>query len=773
MKTPSCCTIAVVVHLCFTASPLAAAPAADLGNAKLAKWGFLDVTAAPFRADPTGKADSTRALQEAIVYAREHQLVTFFPPGTYLVSDTLECVQTRHDPVTHEVLRSRKGRDWPCVLVGSRRGPKRPAIVLAPDSPGFGDPEHRKYVIHFWARAVDEGTYDDPQPNISMNQMLVGIDVGIGRGNPGAVAVRHRAAQGSGVEDSTIDARGGYIGLEGGAGSGGSHANVTVIGGRIGVDLRETQPAPTITGFTLIGQTETALISSSRQALTAVGLRIETETAGPVIVTRQPQGPNHGQLCLVDSSIVFRKPGDNTAIDAAASLYLNNVYLQDARTVVRGPDGLALATDHSGWTRVGEYALGIRPPLSWKGQGATRFQFETPIFIDGVRLASASWGLSQSSRNGGLSQFSRNENGTVPFRTAGAASPASLPPADLQSRHLWDEQFPGWESPEAVNVKKAPYNAAGDGQADDTAAIQRAIDESRTVFLPKGTYRVSKTIRLRPETRLIGAHRCFTWLEAASAPGGDFRENDPSHPEPVVQTADDAGAATVVAQFGIRVLRNSPAAYCLDWRSGRNSIFRNVNTVLPFWWPAGREPEWRDNQPLVVIEAGGGGRWYNFHQESYMGHGPDYRHLLVEGTTEPLSIYQCNPEHARSDANMELRGARHVSVYGVKGEYNRPILAIRDCDDVRIFGYGGNAAALEGTALFVVERTPNFLLANLVDSPRTAGGSASHFAGIGVDPRKWHMVQDRTTDGKTILTPPLDRPVLYRRGHPGGEEAAK
>jgi hypothetical protein len=58
------------------------------------------------------------------------------------------------------------------------------------------------------------------------------------------------------------------------------------------------------------------------------------------------------------------------------------------------------------------------------------------------------------------------------------------------------------------------------------------------------------------------------------------------------------------------------------------------------------------------------------------------------------------------------------------------------------------------------------VLANLVDSPRMPQGVPdTHFAGDGVDPRRWHMVLERSPDGELILTPPLDRPVLYRRGY--------
>jgi hypothetical protein len=46
-----------------------------------------------------------------------------------------------------------------------------------------------------------------------------------------------------------------------------------------------------------------------------------------------------------------------------------------------------------------------------------------------------------------------------------------------------------------VNVKQAPFGAAGDGKTDDTAAIRRAIDsvegEGGVVYLPDGDYRIS------------------------------------------------------------------------------------------------------------------------------------------------------------------------------------------------------------------------------------------------------------------------------------------
>lgn len=53
-----------------------------------------------------------------------------------------------------------------------------------------------------------------------------------------------------------------------------------------------------------------------------------------------------------------------------------------------------------------------------------------------------------------------------------------------------------------INVKHAPYFAAGDGRADDTGAIRAALaDASRdpepcVVLLPTGNYRITSTIEL-------------------------------------------------------------------------------------------------------------------------------------------------------------------------------------------------------------------------------------------------------------------------------------
>src|ERR1041385_7660993 len=60
---------------------------------------------------------------------------------------------------------------------------------------------------------------------------------------------------------------------------------------------------------------------------------------------------------------------------------------------------------------------------------------------------------------------------------------------------------PGETAPLEVNVKQC--GAVGDGVADDTTAIQDALDGGRrTVIIPAGTYRISNTLKLDSGTMI-------------------------------------------------------------------------------------------------------------------------------------------------------------------------------------------------------------------------------------------------------------------------------
>lgn len=690
----------------------------ELENQALAALGYVDVTAGPFRADSTGTRDSTQAVQAAVVFARDHQMACFFPPGTYLLSDTLSCVQQLYQRSNGRVF---GGNRFPNVLVGSRAGKQRPRLVLAPRSPGFGDAQQPKYFIHYWSRGYLNPTTADrvadglppekEQPNIGMNQTLVNLDIVIGEGNPGAVALRHQAAEGSAIEDCTIDATHGHTGISGGIGSGGSSAGVTVIGGRIGLDftgyLSGTQPTPVITGFTLRGQTEAAIRSTSRQTLVAVGLRIEADRCtGPLVQVGSKLQANQGTLSLVDSVVEFSGPAANrpqrVVVRSDRGVYLQEVYVRGATHLVLNPEGDSKAVELSqDWYRVRHYAAPVAP----RTQAERTYRY--PVWRDG------------------------RESGPILDMVADGP-----PPADLQTRHLWTSSFPSHETAGAVNVRTAPFGAKGDGKTDDTAALQRAIDAAEIVFLPKGCYRLTHPLELKPLTKLIGVGQTLSLLVAAGTTRGE--------PDYLVRTAAATDAETVLAFLGLHLPAKSEGARLLHWRCGGKSVFRGVEL-------SGRSPERPD---AVLLTGAAAGNWYNLRTM----HVP----VVVDGAQGPLRFYQYSVQQVTS----HLRRSRNIDVFGTKYEGNEPMFRISDCDRIRFFGHGGNGKGRADAALFYFERTPNFLFANAVDGPTRIGSkSLSHREGS-TDPLLWHFLIDAPASGEPVRLPPLLRPVLYQRGTP-------
>lgn len=161
------------------------------------------------------------------------------------------------------------------------------------------------------------------------------------------------------------------------------------------------------------------------------------------------------------------------------------------------------------------------------------------------------------------------------------AQPASAPAQAMMAA-------PSTQSPGFGMLNARDFGAKGDGQTDDTAALQRAIDAASTnqdtVFLPAGTY-LSSRLQMRPRTGLYG-HPNFSY---GANGGAVLKLNDAN--APCLLDLTGANGATV-------------EGLCLD---GANHLGKEVHGILVDKPDYGKsEDAWRVERCRVAGFSGHG-----------------------------------------------------------------------------------------------------------------------------------------------------------------------
>ena len=218
---------------------------------------------------------------------------------------------------------------------------------------------------------------------------------------------------------------------------------------------------------------------------------------------------------------------------------------------------------------------------------------------------------------------------------------------------LIDEARPAVPAAEQIVFPKDPsvldlrrdFGAVGDGKADDTAALQAALDAScsrkpgsstKVLFIPNGTYRVTKT--------LVVQSGVGPWVYGQSRDGVILRLADgvPAEVTALLRTHPSDTKATS-ADFFMRNFRNltfdvgnNPHVDGIRWYGNNSSILQNVRVV---------------GTGKVAINSG------------FLGqNGPNLiQDVLVDGAFE--TGIRCAWSWGQTLSRITVRGARKEAVY--------------------------------------------------------------------------------------------------------------
>ncbi len=507
-------------------------------------------------------------------------------------------------------------------------GATRPVLVLGAGTPGFQEGDG-KYLVHFVSWRPQPGEpIRDGNPGTFYSAMS-NVDIEIQEGNPAAVGVRFHVAQHCYLAHMDLRVGSGRAGLED---VGNLAFDLHFHGGEYGIVTRKTAPSwPFVLLDSSFEGQRVAAIRTQEAGLTLVRNRFQ---GVPTVVSIDPDRIE--ELWIEDSRfedvdgpalLVSRERNPRTQVN------LENVVCE------RVP--LLLRFRESGKEIAGRGPL-YRVKDLW--HGATVAEPGTPAMVDTHLEAE-------------------------PLAVAPPPVPSDVPA--LPEQRSW--------------VSLRSLGAVGDGTADDTAALRRAIAAHRTVFLPAGRYRVSDTITLRPDTVLVGLSPIATVI---ALDDGTPAFQGPGAPKALVETA--RGGDAIVTGIGLDTGGDNPRAVAAKWTAGPGSLMDDIRFLgghgtyrLDGSWEdirhswqriynhnhtADPDPRrrWDSQYCSLWITDGGAGVFRDIWSPSTFAQAG----LCIEGTSGPGRIYAMSVEHhVRSE--VVLRNAAHWRIYGLQTEEER------------------------------------------------------------------------------------------------------
>ena len=204
---------------------------------------------------------------------------------------------------------------------------------------------------------------------------------------------------------------------------------------------------------------------------------------------------------------------------------------------------------------------------------------------------------------------------------------------------------------EWVNVRL--LGAKGDGITDDTKALREAIAKHKALYFPTGRYRVSDTIKMRPETVIVGLSPITTQIVLDDETPAFNGEG-----EPKALLESGAGGPNIVSGMGLDTRGINNRAVACKWLAGEGSLMNDVRFMgghgtygadgsnVPVYnktrsGDGNPRYKWNSQNASLWVTDGGGGTFKNIWTPSpYASAG-----LLVTDTSTPGRVYAMSSEH--------------------------------------------------------------------------------------------------------------------------------
>jgi sugar lactone lactonase YvrE len=601
---------------------------------------------ASFPVNSNSSIDSSAVVQAAIdAAASQHgQGIVFVPEGQYRITRTIYV--------------------WPGVrIIGY--GARRPIFVLPDNTPGYQNdlgymfmfagarPDSIQAQFQFPIHPDQLPTAGTVPPNKTIPDANPGtfysamsnVDFDLGAGNSAAVAIRFHVAQHCYLSHIDFQVRSGLAALKD---IGNEGEDLHFYGGKYGIVT--VMPSPgwqyTLLDSTFEGQTVAA---------------IKEHQAG---------------LTLVNDS--FRDVPQAVDIDAG---YPDELWIERARFEdISGP-AITISDEKNARTEVNVV-------------NSTCHDVRTFAHFreSGRNIAGPAENYEVSSFEHGLMIRGAEDSGEIrtTFDAKPSSSIASFGPA---IPHL---------PPASTWVNLHSLGAKGDGVTDDTAAIRKAIQEHRVLYVPMGRYVVSGTIKLRPDTVLIGLHPSMTQFDI---PDGTPEFQGPGTPVPLLEAP--RGGHNIVTGVGLYTNGINSRAVGALWMAGADSLMDDVRflgghgtnapdgtRINPYNNTHTADPDflrrWDAQYPSLWVTDGGGGTFADIWTPSTFAQAGMY----VSDTDTQGHIYELSSEHhVRNE--MKLVRVKNWEIDALQTEEERGEsasalpLSIEQSSNITIANYHG------------------------------------------------------------------------------------